>query len=79
MIPNEDWEQTPLSVKQWVASREQGIQELEPQLAAQQQQISELQTRSPVTARKTESHLIQLIDAPLVRPAASPETPSKKK
>jgi hypothetical protein len=36
MIPNSDWDMTPLSVKQWVASREQGIQELEQQLAAQQ-------------------------------------------
>jgi hypothetical protein len=34
---------------------------------------------NPVTARKTESHLIQLIDPSLVRPAASPKTPSKKK
>jgi len=36
MIPNSDWDMTPLSVKQWVVSREQGIQELEQQLAAQQ-------------------------------------------
>ena len=52
MIPNSDWEQTPLSVKQWVESREQRIQELEQQQAAQQQQISELQTQIQLLQEK---------------------------
>ena len=68
-----------MSVKRWVENQQERIKELEQQQAAQQQQLAELQTLSPVTARETESHLIQLIDTPLVRLAPSPETPSEKK
>ncbi len=68
-----------MSVKQWVESREERIQELERQVAAQQQHLAELQALSPVTARTEESHLIQLIKTPLVRSAPSGEAPSKKK
>lgn len=64
MIPNSDWEQAPLSVKQWVESREQRIQELEQQQAAQQQQISELQTQ------------IQLLQEKQNRTSSNSSTPS---
>lgn len=35
-IPQEDWERTPLSVKQWVESREKQLRELEQRLAQRQ-------------------------------------------
>jgi len=42
-IPKEDWEQSPLSVKQWVESQEKYLEEIQQKLAVLQAEKQSLQ------------------------------------
>ena len=77
-IPNEDWEQTPFRVKQWVESREERIQELEQQLAAQTQLLGELQAQIQLLQEQQKRTSSNSSKPPSSDPPSAPKRRQKK-
>ena len=64
-FPQADWERTPLSVKQWVESREERLGHLEQELAELKKQLFRAASPQRTITRVTESDISQLINTTL--------------
>jgi transposase len=78
-IPDEDWERTPLSVKQLVESQSERLGQLEERLGQLEQQLAELQDQNQLLKEQKNRTSVNSSQPPSSDPPSTPKRQQKRK